>query len=399
MNPGDRPESLGTRLQEHRRLRSLTQQDVAARLGVSRPTVAAIEAGHRRLTPALIVELASAYDIAVSELVREAAPGPSLSAQFRVPLAAAPVDRERIEQSIAALEMLVRDYLRLEQLLESPLRPSPTPAYTFSATRTEDDAAFVADAERRRLGLGDGPVSALRDVLERELGLRIFSVELPNDVAGLFGASDIAGGCVGINARHALQRQRWTLAHEAAHFLVAQDRPEVTRTEGYHRVPDLERFAEAFAAAFLLPKSGLERRLLDVVRSGRQPAVADLLVLANEYGVSAQALVLRLEDLRFVPPGQWDRLAASRLQLREANRLLGLEEPSPDQRRLPRRFVLLAIEAYERELITERDLAAYLRRDRLGVRVILERLSSSVDGAAAGSRHLFELGESVQLDV
>jgi len=394
-----KPESLGARLQEHRRLRSLTQNEVAKRLGVSRPTIAAIEAGHRRLTAPLIVDLAAAYDIPVSELVREPAPSPSLSAQFRVPLSAAPVDRDQLEQAVTSLELLVRDYLHLEAIVDSPLRPTPPPAYSFSPNRTEDDAGFVADAERRRLGLGDGPVLGLRDVLERELGLRIFSLDLPNDVAGLFGASEVAGGCVGINAKHALARQRWTLGHEAAHFLVAHDRPEVTRVEGYHRMPDVERFAEAFAAAFLMPRSGLERRLRDVVRSGKQPTVADLLVLANEYGVSAQALVLRLEDLRFVTAGQWDRIAASRLQLREAHRLLGLDDPSPDQRRLPRRFVLLAIGAYESELITEHDLAAYLRIDRLSARMILEGLSNSPDGANAAPGHLLDLGESVVLDV
>lgn len=394
-----KPESVGARLQEHRRLRSLTQSEVAKRLGVSRPTIAAIEAGHRRLNASLIVDLAAAYEIPVSELVRQPAPTPSLSAQFRVPLSASPVDRDRLEQAVTSLELLVRDYLHLEALLDSPLRPTPTPAYSFSPTRTEDDAGFVADAERRRLGLGDGPLLGLRDVLERELGLRIFSLDLPNDVAGLFGTSEIAGGCVGINARHALTRQRWTLGHEAAHFLVAHDRPEVTRVEGYHRVPDVERFAEGFAAAFLMPRSGLERRLRDVVRSGKQPTVADLLVLANEYGVSAQALVLRLEDLRFVSAGQWDRIKASRLQLREANTLLGLDDPSPDQRRFPRRFVLLAIGAYESELITEHDLAAYLRIDRLRSRMILEGLSNSPDGANGGFGHLLDLGESVVLDV
>ena len=392
------PPRIGARLQEARRLRALTQQQIADRLGVSRPTVAAIEAGHRRLSPQMLVDLADAYETDVAALVREQPPSPSLAAQFRVPLSAAPVERDRLEQAVARLEELVRDYLRLEAMLDAPLRVPPPPPYVFEPKRAEEDADLVADAERRRLGLGDGPVHALRDLLEREFGLRIFGIAMPDAIGGLLGTSDVAGGCVAVNAAHAFVRQRWTLAHELAHYLVAPGRPEVTRVAGYHRLPEIERFAERFAASFLMPRPGLERRLREILRDGRQAIVADLLVLANDFGVSAQAMILRLEDLRFVPAGQWERLAASRLQVREAHRLLDLAEPSPDARRLPRRFTLLALEAYEREMVTERELGALLRVDRLDLRRQIERFSS-IDGGTADEGGAVDLGEPLRFDV
>src|SRR4051794_18857424 len=76
---------LGRRLQALRKLTGKTQMEVAASLGISRPSLAAIEAGQRRLDSRLLIELARAYGARVSELVREPSPRVSLRAQFRLP--------------------------------------------------------------------------------------------------------------------------------------------------------------------------------------------------------------------------------------------------------------------------------------------------------------------------
>lgn len=376
MIEGIDPRELGRRLQDHRKARRKTQEDVASRLELSRPGVAAIEAGQRRLTPDFLVRLAGAYEIPVSHLVRSGPPPARLVAQFRL-AGEEPADRERLAAAVARLEGLVERYVALEQLLGAPLRPLPPPPYAFDPVRAEDNAEAIADVERRRLGLGDGPLVGLRDTLERDLGLRIFSLELPGRVAGLFGLSPVAGPCVAINSSHPATRQNWTLAHECAHFLTAKDRPEITRVGAYRRAPDNERFAERFASAWLMPKSGIERRLRELTGERPQMSVADLLVLANEFAVSAQALILRLEDLRFLPGGEWDRISATRVDLVAAHRILSLPEPVRDVRRFPRRYVLLALDAYERGFITEHELSEYLGLNRLAVRELLAKISES----------------------
>lgn len=370
------PRELGRRLQDHRKAHRRTQEDIAGKLELSRPGVAAIEAGQRRLTSDFLVRLADAYEIPVSQLVRSGPPPARLVAQFRLP-GEEPADRDQLAAAAARLEGLVEDYMALEDMLGASLRPLPAPPYRYEVERVEADAEAIAESERRRLGIGDGPIVGLRDTLERELGLRIFSLDLPGRVAGLFGLSPTAGPCVAINAAHPATRQNWTLAHECAHFLTAKDRPEITRVGRYRRVPDSERFAERFAGAWLMPKSGLERRLRELLLERKDLNVAHLLVLASEFGVSAQALILRLEDLRFLPAGEWDRISATRVDLVAAHRLLSLPEPSRDVQRFPRRYVLLALDAYERELITEHELAEYLELDRLAVRELLAQLAQA----------------------
>lgn len=366
------PREVGRRLQEWRRSQRETQQVIAERLAVSRSNVAAIEAGQRRLTSRQIADLARAYRLSVSSLVR---PGPEparLSAQFRLPVDARPEDRDAFDAAVAQLEQLVEKYLRLEALLSATLRPlAPAPPYETSLTRNAKlDGERIADNERRRLGLGDGPIDELRDLLERELAIRAFSLELPGGIAGLFGVSATAGAAVAINAGHPASRQRWTLAHEYAHFLLHRDRAEVTKLSGYQRVPEFERFAEAFAGAFLMPRAGLERRLQHLAAESREIVIADLLVLAHEFGVSPQALFLRLEDFGVIPAGEWDRVRATRVDLLRHERIQP-EGRSRDKARFPRRYVLLALDAYERDLITERELADYLEMDRLALRRFL----------------------------
>ena len=399
MIEGIDPRELGRRLQDHRKAQRRTQEDVAEKLDLSRPAVAAIEGGQRRLTPELLVRLADAYEIPVSQLVRSGPPPARLVAQFRLP-GERQADRDQLGAAVARLERLVERYVALEQLLDAPLRPLPAPPYRYDPERVEADAEAIAEAERRRLGLGDGPLVGLRDLLERDLGLRIFSLDLPGNVAGLFGLSPVAGPCVAINAAHPATRQNWTLAHESAHFLTAKDRPEITHVGRYQRAPESERFAERFAAAWLMPKSGIERRLRELTSEREILSVADLLILASEFGVSAQALILRLEDLRFLPAGEWDRISATRVDLVAAHRVLALPEPARDVRRFSWRYILLALDAYERELITEHELGEYLEMDRLSVRELLASLSQSeVESNAGVGQAELDPGTAVQVNV
>jgi Zn-dependent peptidase ImmA (M78 family) len=321
-----------------------------------------------------------------------------LSAQFRLPAEAPDAEREELEAAIAALQTLASDYLRLEQLLESPLRSMPVPRYSYRSRRVEQDAESVAEAERRRLGLGDGAAFKLRELLERDAGLRIFVLPMPGSIAGLYGLSPDAGPCVAINSKHPAVRQRWSLAHEFGHFLTRQERPEITRISGYVRVPEQERFADQFASAFLLPASGLERRVRDLESQERSITVADLLFIADEYEVSLQALSIRLEGLRVLPPGTWDALRHSGANIQAASRLLGIRASAADTKRLPRRFIFLALEAYDRELLTERELADILDQDRLTVRAIIDQLSAQGRDVTEGEDWELPLSRSMQLE-
>ncbi len=368
------PTDLASRLREARVQKGLRQEDAAAKLGVARTTVINIEKAVRRLRPEELVALAELYGRQLHELLRPAPAPEPLAVQFRLAPAQRP-DDVALRHAIDELEKLCDDYLELERLLDARLaRREPEP---YTVQGVEQAAEEVAAAERSRLSMGDGPALQLRDALEEEVGLRIFSMALPKGVAGLFAYTTRFGGCIAINSLHPIGRQALSLAHEYAHFLTTRNKAEITILGTYSRMPASERFADAFARHFLMPSSGVIRHFNNLKRSrAEKPTRGDLVRLAHYYRVSLEAMVLRLEDLRLVRAGTWDDLKASGFKVQEAQKLLDLSPEPSDQRLLPRRFTQLAVEAYLRGLVSEGQFASFLRVDRLTARDIAQRLAS-----------------------
>ncbi len=371
------PRELGRRLQEARKARGLTQQDAASHLGVARTTITALEKGERRIQPSELARLATLYARSIGELLRRGEPIEAFSVQLRAVLAPnAPVDTE-VEPHTWDFQQLCENYLELEHLSGAALSQRYPAQYQIGGIAPEDVAEDVAVAERNRLGLGDGPVLNLRDLLENDVGLRIFYMDLPSRVSAMFAYTERLGGCIAVNRKHPEERRRMSMGHDYGHFLTNRYRPEITFLGRYQRQPEHERFAETFARAFLMPAAGLSRRFNELQRSRKGGVTAaDLCILAYSYFVSVEALALRLEEIRLLPAGTWDRLKQAGFKVREAQALLQLRpRPSADQK-FPRRYLYLAIEAYERADLSEGQLARFLRADRIEARRLASELAN-----------------------
>lgn len=374
------PSMVGQRLQEARKARGLTQQEVADSLGFSRTTVTALEKGERRTRPDELIQMARLYGRPVGDFVGARAPISDFTVQFRTSVANldSRQSQDELRQAVESFQRLCEDYLYLENLNEAPLSQSYPRQYKTEGTSPEVAAEDVASSERNRLALGDGPILNLRDVLENDVGLRVFSIELPSRVAGIFGYTEELGGCIAINARHPQDRRRWSLAHEYGHFLTSRFRSEVSMLGRQGRPRAGERFADAFARCLLMPTASLRRRFNEVSRaaSGKVTA-AEICRLAHQYSVSVEAMMLRLEELRLLPGGTWELLRDRGFKVREAQRQLGLSPHPRDERDLPLRYQYLAALAYEKEKLTEGELARLLRVDRVAARRLVQDLAQS----------------------
>jgi Zn-dependent peptidase ImmA (M78 family)/transcriptional regulator with XRE-family HTH domain len=380
------------RLRAARRARGLTQQDVAERLGMARTTLVAIEKGERPVRPQEIIDLARLYDRPLNELLRPAAVPEDFIAQFRLRPGDAGQDNQ-LARSVELLQELADDYVELERLAGAPLPQRYPPEADISSLAPAAAGETLAASERNRLGLGDAPVHHLRQMLESDVGLRIFFLRLPASVAGLFVASATYGACIGINAGHPGERQRWSLSHEYAHFLAQRTKTEVTVLHGYQRVPTAERFADAFAENFLLPASGVKRRFHEVRQSRREGVTpADLLHLADLFQVSLEALVRRLENLDLVRPHTWDRLVKQGFRVGEARKMLELAALPPDEELLPLRYRYMAVEAYLEGRISEGQFARLLRMDRTAARKLAQQLSHRIGMDESGTISEVEIG-------
>ena len=375
------PTVVGERLAEARSARGLTQQQVADSLGVARTTITAIEKGIRAPRAEELVQMATLYGRQVGSLVRP--PSTSQVSPFIVQFRAARVpagakNNAQYDDDIRMFQLLCEDYAELELLLDSPMARRYPNQYDIQSTAVDIAAEEIATSERNRLGLGDGPLSNLWGLLESDVGLRIFAPRLSSSLAGLFAYTDELGGCIAVNANHPEERRRWTATHEYAHFLTDRYRAEITTLPAYRRMPETERFADSFARYFLMPTSGIVRRFQAQKRSkGGVITPADVLILCQQYVVSFQAMVLRLEDLKLLPSGTWEYLRDEGFKPRSARKHMDLALPAPERSMLPLRFEILAVQAYTRELLSEGRLAQFLRTDRLGARKCVQELTES----------------------
>lgn len=395
------PKVLGARLMQARKSRGMTQQAVADEMEMARTTLVAIEKGERRVTPEELITMAALYGRPVSEFVSKQIVTTGFVPQFRTEWRDDFEEDEGLEEVGDELQRLAEDYVELERMCGLPTVKTYPPTYETSGSSPEQSAEEIAAAERNRLGIGDGPISNLRDRLETDVGLRIFYFAMLPKVSGIFAYNDMLGGCVGINANHPRDRRNWSLAHECAHFLTNRYRAEITFLSEKKRQSVTERFADSFAENFLMPASGLNRRFTELHRSNPsgQITLAQLCTLADLYQVSVQALIIRLEKLRRMPAGTWDRLESEGFKPRRAQQLLGIDTNPAEKCLLPRRYLNLAVMAYEKGLLSEGQLARVVRSDRVSARVLVEessrRFNAKVEGGGYESFEL-DLAQTVQ---
>lgn len=388
------PQVFGRRLAEARKSRGLTQEEVAKRLGCSRPTYIAVEKGERQAKPEEIVQLAALLGRSVHELLRPDEPVVALQPHLR-----AVAERMREEDQPALLEAvdefarLAEDYLELERLVGAPLPTSyPTEVRLSPRVDVVGLAEDLADVERRRLGLGDQPIVYLRRILEWDVGLRVFySAKLPSAVAGLYAHATAIGCAVLINRKHPAPRRRMSLAHEYAHVIVDRHKPGIDYLDGEGRTPANERFADAFAAALLMPQLSVRHRFHELLASQGDFQVADLCRMSYLYFVSVEAMALRLESLGLIPKQTWRAVKEAGFAPQEAQKLLELE-PHPENAEVyPERYLSLAVQAFEQEKISQGQLARFLRCDPVTAREKVDQCLTSPFVDEQGRMHSLQL--------
>ena len=134
-------------------------------------------------------------------------------------------------------------------------------------------------------------------------GVRLEYKALEENVSGCLVHSQDGVLMMAVNRAHHPNRQRFTIAHELGHLLLHASEPSlfVDDMMVHFRVKDRidpkEVEANAFAAALLMPASFLRADLETPLDPFDEDGV---LQLARRYGVSQQALTIRLVGLGLV---------------------------------------------------------------------------------------------------
>lgn len=375
-------QQLGERLADARKRAKLTQAEVADAVGIARTTLVAIEKGERRPGNAELVRLGEILHTPVHDLLRETLIRAEISPRFRAGLG---VDQKTgpVASAVERLRSLGARYAELERMHD--LRRAPARLEAIRTYRADLDAPPVLDDRlagedaartvRGILGFGDEPALHLGERLEIEAGLRIFYLDrLPADLSAILMWSEDIGPCVALNADHPSSKQRWSLAHEAGHLLRDPEAGDVLDDREPGKRSD-ELFSESFATELLLPAVGVQKRFADKCRTGPFTTV-DLDSLARYFGVSFQAMTLRLEELRLLPRGIYKTLHAKITRREGRARDPEGRDAAPrssERRRMhPERYIALAVKAYDQELLSEGEFAEFLDTDIADARRIFQ---------------------------
>lgn len=398
--------ALGRRLAAARENAGLSQEQAASAVGLPRSALSLIESGARALSTLELAGLAKLYNRAIGHFFDpvDDAP-PDLLAHCRV----APefASRPELCRIVEELMEVCREGILLERVLNRPGRSGP-PAYCQSAPKNYAEAVeqglAVAAEERKRLDLGDSPISDIADLIASQ---RIWtaSTKLPNEMSGLFLRHPDVGLAIIVNETHPNARRRFSHAHEYAHALLDRDH-SLTVTSQENSKELIERRANAFAAAFLVPAAGV-KDLLDSLRAGEPSrkvyttydvatdgapetekravprsvgiTFSQVAMVAHHFDVSYQAACYRLKDLGYMNRdrmtellAQEDSLGRPYLELLPKGKMLYGSDP--DGTDLRGQILPLIVEALKADEISEgkaRDLAKQLMLSRPETEILL----------------------------
>ena len=159
--------------------------------------------------------------------------------------------------------------------------------------------------KRGRVRKAPIPVEKLAALLNAQIVLQPFSGE----ISGIIHRNKDGSAVIGVNSSHPTQRQRFTIAHEIGHLLLHTNKSlhvdknfPIGLRSGISSKAEDENEIEAnqFAAALLMPTDFLSKDVTPLV--GKDVLIA-IRKLARKYGVSEQAMSIRLSVLGHVELG------------------------------------------------------------------------------------------------
>ncbi|HEX8699341.1 MAG TPA: ImmA/IrrE family metallo-endopeptidase [Myxococcaceae bacterium] len=292
---------IGKRIRQVRQEVGISTESLAQFVGVSPQEIDQIEAGKLEQLPGdyvLIIAQALNTDFRTFISTEHDDVNEETRRLFRALAEPKPSD-------LLALRRLIA-YATYESELETLLsikKPALPPAYPNATNRSslhKDQGRLAAHSERKRLGLGNAPISNIFQII-RDQGIGLARQRLEDsNLSGVTILHPRAGTFIFVNFEDDLFRQFFSAAHEYSHVLF--DRIQL-KNEGcvvsyrYNKKELLELRANSFASEFLLPSSALEQY--------QRPRSATEVVtltekIGRDYKVNTQTVAIRLKDLGMI---------------------------------------------------------------------------------------------------
>ena len=277
---------FGERLKSARKMAGLSLADLAEKTGnkVTRQALNKYEMGKMKPSSEILMALSRALDFKPGYFFRT--PKVILSdMEFRKKSKLGVKDSESIKSR--TLEFLER-YVEIEDILnDKAVFKNPIPNKLRKVNNYES-VEIAANALRRHWDLGKAPLYNLMELVE-DNGIRIYEIEATDEFDGISAWADDTP-IIAINLKNECVRRRFTIAHELGHI--------VLEFEAEKDLKGREKLCHTFAGAFLLPRDVIFAELGSQKRS--KIAILELEKLKEIYGISIQAIVIRIYNLKII---------------------------------------------------------------------------------------------------
>ena len=296
-----------------RQHKGLSQGEAARRFGMPQVTLSRYENGISTPNEDFIARASVFYDLPVPFFHQ-----PDVA--FGAPVSVHPMWRKKHDVTAREMDVLVAELnlrtIHIRRLLQAVEHAPKRDIPRFDLDEYEGDIERVAATVRAHWLLPAGPVANLTAALEVAGCIIIHSDMKGSAISGV--TVSIAGmpPIVLLNKDQPADRMRYTLAHELGHLVL-------------HRFPgpDMEREANEFASALLMPAKDIRAAL-----SGRLD-LRRLAALKPEWRVSMQGLLYRAQALEIISKSEagwlWRQFSSLRMKMREPMELdFPIETPS-----------------------------------------------------------------------
>jgi Zn-dependent peptidase ImmA (M78 family)/transcriptional regulator with XRE-family HTH domain len=259
--------------------RRWTKTRLADELGVQSRAIQAYEAGEYEPEPERLALLASLLRFPISFFTGADLPKISEhTASFRS-MSKMSASLKDSALSAGALAFVLNHWIESRFSL-------PTAQLPDLSDLSPDDAAATL---RRMWGLGNAPISNMIHLLESR-GLRVYSLAIEAREVDAFSVWHDGTPFVFLNTFKSAEHSRFDAGHELGHLV----RDRHSMLHGQSHSPEMEREANAFASAFLMPRDDVVARRPSLV------TVPKLMELKSYWGVSLAALAYRMNSLGLV---------------------------------------------------------------------------------------------------